>query len=118
MRQTGIFASTAFVALQDWQEKMTKDHENARWMAEELASIPGVVIDPKLIETNIVRFGFEPKFLKDLKTDYLGVRDILKEKKILIGCGFNADQIRALVHRDLDRQDCEKFVTAIKSLKQ
>ena len=105
------------VSLQDWQEKLTADHVNAQWIAQELALIPGVEIDPKLTETNIVRFRFDPKFLKDNKLDYTVVKDKLKEKKVMIGTGFNNDQIRAVVHRDVDRKDCERLINAVKSLK-
>ena len=40
----------------DWQEKLSVDNENANFLATELASIPGINLDPSLVETNIVRF--------------------------------------------------------------
>ena len=46
MRQTGVFASCGIVALQDWQEKLFEDNENASFIAHELAEIKGVIINP------------------------------------------------------------------------
>ena len=56
MRQTGIFAACGIVALEDWQEHLTRDHENAAFLAQELASIPGIINEPSEVETNILRF--------------------------------------------------------------
>jgi len=47
------------------------------------------MIDPKLIETNIVRFTFEKSLLSKMKLDHDGFRDKLKsDKNILSGSGF------------------------------
>ncbi len=42
MRQTGIFAACGLIALEDWQEHLQLDHENAKFLANELAMIEGV----------------------------------------------------------------------------
>lgn len=51
-----MLASCGLVSLNDWQEKLTVDNANASWLAHELAAIKGVIIDPKVVETNIIRF--------------------------------------------------------------
>ena len=33
MRQTGIFAACGLISLTDWQEKLTQDNNNCKWMA-------------------------------------------------------------------------------------
>ena len=66
----GILAAPALVSLMDWQDKLTVDNQNAAFLAHELAEIPGVVIDPLTVETNILRFEFDPKTKRRLKTDY------------------------------------------------
>ena len=70
MRQTGVFASCGLVSLMDWQEKITQDNLNAAYLAEELASIPGIRIDPTTVETNILRFEFEDSLMKHMRCDY------------------------------------------------
>ena len=56
MRQTGIFAACGLVALEDWEEYLVTDHDNAQFLANELALIQGIEVDPSLVETNILRF--------------------------------------------------------------
>ena len=43
---------------------------NAAFLAEELASIPGIRIDPSTVETNILRFEFEDDLMKRMRCDY------------------------------------------------
>lgn len=116
MRQTGVLAACGLVSLNDWQEKLTIDQTNASWLANELTTIKGVVIDPAIVETNIIRFSFEPRVLKNLKTDYFGIGDRLKAENILINVNVKNDGLRAVAHRDVSRPDFEKLVSAIKTI--
>lgn len=56
-RQAGIIAAGALYALQNNRARLIEDHENARLLAEGIASLPGIEIDVKTVETNIVRFA-------------------------------------------------------------
>ncbi|MFN8557633.1 MAG: low-specificity L-threonine aldolase [Dehalococcoidia bacterium] len=57
MRQAGIVAAAGIVALEEMVDRMAEDHANARRLAEGLASIPGVVCDPSVVETNIIFYS-------------------------------------------------------------
>ncbi|HEY1369461.1 MAG TPA: threonine aldolase family protein [Gaiellaceae bacterium] len=57
MRQTGYVAAACVYALDHNVERLAEDHDNARLLAEGLAGIPGVDIEPSEVETNIVVFG-------------------------------------------------------------
>jgi threonine aldolase len=57
MRQAGIIAAGALYALQHHRNRLIHDHANARRLAEGLAKIPGLHINPADVETNMVRFG-------------------------------------------------------------
>ena len=85
-------------------------------MAEELAGIDGVVVDPNEIETNIMWFSFEPRIMKRIKSDYFTFVGMLKEEGILCIPGFGNDSLRIVTHRDVSRADCEQFVRTIKKL--
>jgi len=37
MRQVGFFAAPALVSLEDWQEKLKEDHDNAKYLAGKMA---------------------------------------------------------------------------------
>lgn len=55
-RQAGIVAAGALHALEHHRERLIEDHQRARRLAEGLAGLPGLVVDPAGVETNIVRF--------------------------------------------------------------
>ena len=54
MRQAGVLAAAGIVALQNMVERLSEDHRRAACLAEGLASIPGVQIDPGSPQTNMV----------------------------------------------------------------
>ena len=56
MRQVGVIAAAGIVALESMIDRLAEDHVNARKLAEGLASIPGIDIDPAQVQTNIVIF--------------------------------------------------------------
>lgn len=56
MRQVGVVAAAGIVALDDMVERLADDHANARRLAQGLARIPGVSIDPDALPTNLVFF--------------------------------------------------------------
>jgi len=56
MRQAGILAAAGLIALEDGPCRLANDHANARFLAEKLSAIPGVVVDPARVQTNIVIF--------------------------------------------------------------
>ena len=56
MRQAGIIAAGGIFALRHHVNRLAEDHVHARRLAEGLCRLPGVVLDPKSVETNIVLF--------------------------------------------------------------
>ena len=56
MRQAGVLAAAGIVALTEMTDRLSEDHANARKLAEGLAALPGLSIDPAMIKTNIVYF--------------------------------------------------------------
>ena len=54
MRQAGILAAAGIIALEHGPRKLKHDHANARFLAEGLAQIPGIKIDPAKVQTNIL----------------------------------------------------------------
>ena len=55
-RQSGIVAAGCIYALDHHVDRLATDHEHARVLAEGLAGLPGVGLDPASVETNIVIF--------------------------------------------------------------
>jgi threonine aldolase len=104
MRQSGIVAAGARYGLQHNVERLAEDHANARFLAEGLAELDGVEIDPATVETNIVIFDVpDARALHD-KLAAAGVEVSLLEGRV-----------RAVTHLDVDRSDVEKALAAVKA---
>jgi len=56
MRQAGIIAAGALYGLENNRDRLAEDHANAKALAEGLAEIDGIEIDPAAVETNLVYF--------------------------------------------------------------
>ena len=56
MRQAGIIAAAGVVALDTMVDRMADDHANARKLANGLAEIDGITIDPASLHTNLVNY--------------------------------------------------------------
>jgi threonine aldolase len=61
MRQAGILAAAALYALDHNIERLTEDHAHARRLAEAIAELPGIRLDPRTVETNILIFEIDPR---------------------------------------------------------
>lgn len=56
MRQCGIIAAAGIVALNEMVDRLAEDHVHAQKLAQGMAQIKGLAIDPAQVETNIVFF--------------------------------------------------------------
>ena len=54
LRQSGVLAAACLHALDHHVERLAEDHANARLLADGLAELPGVTLDPGAVDTNIV----------------------------------------------------------------
>jgi threonine aldolase len=99
MRQAGILAAAGLIALEQMPGRLQEDHANARLLAETLANLEGVDLDPETVETNIVIF----KMTGGASAAELVTR--LKLRGILISA-VGPDAIRMVTHHDVSRADC------------
>jgi threonine aldolase len=60
MRQVGVLAAPGIVALETMVERLSEDHATAKQLAEGLAALPGIVLDPESVVTNLVIFDLAP----------------------------------------------------------
>ena len=60
MRQAGVLAAAGIVALSEMTGRLAEDHANARRLADGLAEIEGLDLDPETVRTNIVYFEIRP----------------------------------------------------------
>ncbi len=59
MRQAGIIAAAGIVALETMVDRLQEDHTNARLLADGIADLPGIILDPESIKTNIIYFDMD-----------------------------------------------------------
>ena len=101
MRQAGVLAACGIVALTEMIDRLAEDHANARKLAEGLADIPGLSIDPAMIKTNIVYFETTRE---DLFEDEL-VRRLDKEGIKIAAMGPRL--LRAVTYYQITAEDIE-----------
>ena len=101
MRQAGVLAAAALVAIEETPPRLCADHANARYLAEGLARIPGIEIDPAAVVTNIVIFDISGTGLASAE-----ISARLERRGVLIN-GVGEHQMRAVTHYDVDRKGCE-----------
>jgi threonine aldolase len=100
MRQAGVLAAAGLIALEETPELLPEDHANARRLAEGLAEIDGIRIDPETVVTNIVLFDVSET---GITADEICTR--LKEHNVLAS-GFGSS-IRMVTHYDVSSADIE-----------
>ncbi len=105
MRQAGMLAAAGLYALQNHVKRLKEDHDNARLLAQGLASVPQVKIDDGGVRTNMVFINIEAEQSRRLNK-YLAERDIL------VG-GYGA--MRLVTHLDVEKADMHRFVREVSS---
>lgn len=111
MRQVGILAAAGLVALREGPEWLLGDHWRARRIAEALAELPGVSIDPLRVMTNIGIFRVAPADERDTHPARRWVAT-LAEEGILMSA-LDRYQVRFVTHRDVDDAAVERVLAAL-----
>ena len=107
MRQVGVLAAACLVALEDSPRKLAAAHANARFLAEGLARIAGIQIDPQKVATNIVVFD-----VSATRHAPAALSVLLKRLGVLMNA-INDRQVRAVTHYDITREDCAQALAAV-----
>src|SRR5581483_1670520 len=62
MRQAGAIAAGALYAVENHIERLAEDHRNAQVIAQAIAEVPGLRLNPPEVETNLIWLQVEPDF--------------------------------------------------------
>lgn len=106
MRQVGVIAAAALVALEEERDRLPEDHARATKLAAGLAGLSGLRVDPADVETNILLVFFEGKWGESGAL----VRR-LAERGVLTGAAGPAS-IRMVTHADVNDIDVERALRA------
>lgn len=110
MRQAGIIAAAGIVALEQMVDRLADDHVNARLLAEGIAGVPGLAIDLKRVQTNIVIFELVDERLSPVDfVAKLGQRGV---KLLTIG----DRKLRMVTHYGIERDDIEAALATVQQV--
>lgn len=106
MRQAGVIAAAARIALEDGPAQLAESHADAQYLAAAIRETKGVALASE-VETNILFFR-----VTRAGVSAEAVAQGLKQRGILVIA--MGDRIRVLTHRDVNRADCERAVAALR----
>src|SRR5437667_4416045 len=110
MRQAGVLAAAGLVSLEETPKRLHVDHENARFLAEGLAEIPGVKINPAKVVTNILFLDVSGTGLTSFETSRrLAGQGVLAN-------GVTSEIMRMVTHYDVDRAGCERALMVLREV--
>jgi threonine aldolase len=109
MRQAGVLAAAGLVALTRHVDRLAEDHRRARLLAEVIATVPSLEIDPTEVETNIVTASVNPPATVDRLLADLRARGVLAGP---MGPG----RVRFVTHLDVDDADLSRAIDVLREV--
>ena len=103
MRQAGVLAAAALVALERMVTRVADDHANARLLGQALGRARGVTVAP--VETNIVVATLRGRTAPEAVA-------ALRQEGVL-ATAMDGTTLRLVTHHDVSRADCERAASAI-----
>lgn len=101
MRQAGIIAAAAKIALTENVPRLQEDHNNARYLATKLAKVDGFEVNLKHVSTNMVFANVSEKI------ELSAIANNLSEKGILFSPG---NPLRLVTHLGISQEDIDLFI--------
>ena len=112
MRQVGIVAAAGLLALEHSPARLHEDHANARLLAEGVAKIPGLKIDPASVKTNIVIFDCSASGMNAVELcDALHERGIWAQDTAI-------NSVRMVTHWNVNRAGIERAIQELSAVVQ
>ena len=110
MRQVGVIAAAARVALETGPDRLVEDHANARMLAEGLVELDEGAVDLAAVETNMVYLNLEPFGLSGPE-----VSEALKAEGVLT-LGMPGFSMRLVTHRDVSADQTKQALEALRKV--
>ncbi|WP_066505006.1 low-specificity L-threonine aldolase [Abyssisolibacter fermentans] len=110
LRQVGILAAAGIIALKEMVPMLKDNHENAKYLADELSKIDGIFIHYDRIDINMVFFNLassiieEDRFVKELLDNNIKIN------------GAENGEYRFVTHHYITKEDIDYVVSTIKKL--
>jgi threonine aldolase len=110
MRQAGILAAAGLYAIEHHRARLPDDHENAAYLAREIAALPGMRVDLARVHTNIV--------MVDLDEEAPAAPELERRagERGLRFVALSPRRFRLVTHLDVDRAACTRAVEILAEL--
>lgn len=113
-RQAGVLAAAGIIALTEMVERLADDHTHAKMLADGLAQIPGIVVQPELVKTNMLFFELADSVAI---TPDLFVQRLRDEANIWLSAGYSR-RLRAVTHYWIQEADVALFLKTTRAILQ
>lgn len=110
LRQAGILAAAGIVALEQMVDRLAEDHAHARFLAEELANIPGLTIDPAAFPTNILICSVAKLGISAARFSAL-----LAQHGVLAN-PVSATELRFVTHKDVTKAQIKTAISIVNQI--
>ncbi|SNS33223.1 L-threonine aldolase [Anaerovirgula multivorans] len=110
MRQVGVIAAAASMALEEMTTRLEEDYQNAKLLAEKLNDIPNILVDVNKVHSNMINVDFSNTIFTTAQLIQLF------QNKGLLANPRNDYVIRFVTHKDVSRQDVLDAVDIIKEI--
>lgn len=112
LRQAGFLAAAGILALEKMTSRLEEDHDNARFLANELSKLPGIIVDLEGVQINMVFFEMSIAGL-DMKKFVEG----MFKRGIVINNAENG-VMRYVTHYWVLREDIVYIIDSMKAVLQ
>ncbi len=107
LRQAGVVAAAGRIALKEGPPRLKDDHENAKQLAEGLASIEGLRVEVEAVESNIVFVD-----ITALGASAGEIARRLGEEGVGVDGMMRSTHVRCVTHQDVTREDIDEALSA------
>lgn len=111
MRQAGVLAAAGIVALEEMVDRLAEDHRRACSLAEGLAQIHGLKLEPETPPTNMVFVGLTD----DVPASAAEIVQRLAGHQVKVGA-VGPRRFRMVTHHDIDDAAVERTLAAFRSV--
>jgi len=108
MRQVGIIAAAGIYALENMVDRLAEDHSRTKKLAQEIAGFEGIEVDMDSVQTNMV-------MIKTTGMQAVSFIEALAEHQVW-ALPISSDTSRFVLHKDIDDNDIDRAITAIKKV--
>lgn len=110
MRQAGILAAAALFALEHNVARLADDHARAGRLAAALGQVPGLVVEPARVETNIVMLDLAPRLPEAAE-----FAEAARVEGVLV-LPFGPRRLRLVTHLDVSDEDVGRAASVLAEL--